>query len=128
MIHLVTTNSTSIGMFNFVSAFGAEKIFVLVKSHIFTLLLITDVVKLFFYSRMMQNHTNEDWKGYYPKTNIFWLHYLLDKIINEVKYKNKKTTCHRKGVSKLRKLKDRILDFESCQSFVRWYDGEYNSN
>ena len=27
MIHLVTTNSTSIGMFNFVSAFGAEKIF-----------------------------------------------------------------------------------------------------
>ena len=72
--------------------------------------------------RMMRSHTNDEWKGFYPKTNIFWLHYLLQKTISEVKYKNKKSSCHRKGLSKLRKLKEQILDFDSCDSFVRWYD------
>ena len=81
---------------------------------------------LFLYFRMMRSHTNDNWKGFYPKTNIFWLHYLLDKTLNEVKYKTRytKAKIHRKGLSKLRLIKDRVLEYNSCQSFVRWYHFE----
>merc|ERR1719273_395211 len=74
--------------------------------------------------RMMRTHTKNDWKGFYPKTNIFWLHYLLDKTIKEVKYKRPKTSCHRKGLFKLRSLKGHILEFDSCELFVRRYHSE----
>ena len=39
---------------------------------------------------MMKDHTSNEWKQFYPRTNIFWLHYLEDKLAHFVKYKNKK--------------------------------------
>ena len=73
---------------------------------------------------MMRDHTNNEWKQFYPKTNIFWLHYLLDKTISHVKYKNKKSKRHKNEIKKLEKLKSRVLDFNSCYEFACWYDSE----
>ena len=39
---------------------------------------------------MMRTHTNGEWEGFHPKTNVMWLHYLLDKLTSEISYKNKK--------------------------------------
>merc|ERR1711994_822571 len=74
--------------------------------------------------RMMREHTSNEWKKFYPKTNIFWLHYLLDKTINHVKYKNKKSKRHKNEIEKLKKLKNRVLDFNSCFEFACWHNNE----
>eukprot|EP00094_Tigriopus_californicus_P004158 TCALIF_04006-PA protein Name:"Similar to Haspin Putative serine/threonine-protein kinase haspin homolog (Drosophila melanogaster)" AED:0.19 eAED:0.19 QI:948/0.44/0.4/0.9/1/1/10/23/263 len=68
--------------------------------------------------RMMKNHVNENWGGFHPKTNIFWLHYLLDKLINAVPYKMTKSKLHRQSMAKLRSLSAQILEFGSAQEFV----------
>ncbi|KAJ3161702.1 Serine/threonine-protein kinase haspin [Geranomyces michiganensis] len=31
--------------------------------------------------RWMKAETDEHWEGFFPKTNIFWVHYLMDKIL-----------------------------------------------
>ncbi|CAJ0844696.1 7448_t:CDS:2, partial [Entrophospora sp. SA101] len=33
--------------------------------------------------RMMRKETNGDWKSFNSKTNVFWLHYLSDKLLKE---------------------------------------------
>ncbi|XP_065919447.1 serine/threonine-protein kinase haspin-like isoform X2 [Dysidea avara] len=35
--------------------------------------------------RMMRNETKKDWEGFYPNTNVYWLEYLVDKLLKEVK-------------------------------------------
>lgn len=68
--------------------------------------------------RMMKTHVNEDWGGFHPKTNIFWLHYLLDKLIDAVPYKMTKSKLHRQSMAKLRSLYAEILEFNSAKDFV----------
>ena len=69
---------------------------------------------------MMQKHTSNDWRGFYPKTNVFWLHYLLDKLTSEVYYKNTKSKVHKKYLQKMRKLKnDKILNYSSAYDYVK---------
>lgn len=67
---------------------------------------------------MMKTHVNEDWGGFHPKTNIFWLHYLLDKLIDAVPYKMTKSKLHRQSMAKLRSLYAEILEFNSAKDFV----------
>lgn len=67
---------------------------------------------------MMKEHTENEWKGFYPKTNVMWLHYLLDKLINEVYYQNKKSKVHRSALSKMRSLQRKFLQFESAYEYV----------
>jgi hypothetical protein len=47
-----------------------------------------------------------------------WLHYLLDKLISEVKYKNKNSKIHKNSLVRLKHLKSIILDFSSAKAFV----------
>ena len=37
--------------------------------------------------RMMQKENKNSWEEFNPKTNLFWLHYMLEKMITEVYYK-----------------------------------------
>ncbi len=68
---------------------------------------------------MMRDHVRGDWNGFHPKTNVFWLHYLADKLVNgEVVYKMTKTTKHRKAISVLRGIKERVLQYSSAVEYV----------
>ena len=69
-------------------------------------------------SRMMQDHTKNDWRGFYPKTNVFWLHYLLDKLTSEVYYKNRKSKLHRSALTRMRILKENILEYSSVYDYI----------
>ena len=37
--------------------------------------------------RMMKKENSDKWEEFNPKSNILWLHYVLDKMIKEVYYK-----------------------------------------
>ena len=71
-----------------------------------------------FLFRMMQEHTNNDWRGFYPKTNVFWLHYLLDKLTSDVYYKNTKSKVHRNAFKKMQNLKDEFLEYSSAYEYI----------
>ena len=81
--------------------------------------------------RMMKAHNKEDWERFSPKTNIFWLHYMLDKMVDGVYYAKscKKTTkVYKTGMKGLKDLKERLLsDFNSASEFVR-REGKRNDN
>lgn len=98
--------------------------------------------------RKMRTETGGDWSSHFPRTNIFWIHYLVDKILEEVKYSDKpgkansakvlgertasaqnKTTptdgkkeaqaARRKEKKNLRGFMDRVLDYKSVGDLVR---------
>lgn len=58
------------------------------------------------------------WSSFKPKTNIYWLHYVLDKMCKTVHYKKTSTNVHRIGLSNLSKMYDSILLFDSAKSLA----------
>jgi len=68
--------------------------------------------------RMMRSHTNNEWEKFHPKTNVMWLHYMLDKLTGEVLYKNKKSKAHRSALEKMRHVKNSFLQFDSAYAYV----------
>lgn len=67
----------------------------------------------------MKDEVGDDWKGFYPKTNVMWLHYLIDKFLTEVPYTNKKSKKHKSCLAELRSLKSAMLDYSSAKEFVQ---------
>lgn len=70
------------------------------------------------------------WDLFKPKTNIYWLHYVLDKMLTSVHYKNSKQSIQKSGLDNLKMLKDAILSFNSAKhfaesdlilNFVKWF-------
>lgn len=64
-----------------------------------------------------------DWSGFRPKTNVLWLHYLVDKLLDGVAYKKKpKGTRGRVSTSSSKKLlvdlRKRLLSYDSARHFV----------
>ncbi|XP_015372211.1 PREDICTED: uncharacterized protein LOC107167591 [Diuraphis noxia] len=68
--------------------------------------------------RMMRKETNDQWELFKPATNIYWLHYVLDKMLTSVHYKKTNTILHNNGFSNLEQLKNVILSFDSAKSFA----------
>ncbi|KAL4113584.1 hypothetical protein QTP88_017190 [Uroleucon formosanum] len=68
--------------------------------------------------RMMRKETNNQWESFKPATNIYWLHYVLDKMLMSVHYKKTNTILHSNGLSNLERLKNVILSFNSAKSFA----------
>ncbi|XP_026806781.1 uncharacterized protein LOC113549599 isoform X1 [Rhopalosiphum maidis] len=68
--------------------------------------------------RMMKKETNDQWESFKPATNIYWLHYVLDKMLLSVHYKKTNTILHNNGRSILEQLKNIILSFNSAKSFA----------
>ena len=72
-----------------------------------------------FFTRMMQTEVNDNWEQFQPKTNIMWLHYLLDKLINDVPYKNKRSQVHKKAMREMKNIKNSIMEYSSALAYVQ---------
>lgn len=68
--------------------------------------------------RQMRKANGNDWEKFTPYTNVLWLHYILDKMIGECYYKKVKTKVHTSNLAQLRKLKGKMLSYESATDFV----------
>ncbi|KAK6639174.1 hypothetical protein RUM43_007444 [Polyplax serrata] len=69
--------------------------------------------------RMMQREMRNDWSLFKPKTNVFWLHYIIDKMLKMVRYKNKSTQVHKKFLKELQGIESALLKYGSCSDFVK---------
>ncbi|XP_033210480.1 microtubule-associated protein futsch isoform X2 [Belonocnema kinseyi] len=79
--------------------------------------------------RLMRDKTENQWQRFEPFTNVLWLHYTVDKMINLVRYKKKTTKIHKAAIEQLKELKDQILNYDSafdlirnCDKFASLYD------
>lgn len=61
---------------------------------------------------------SDQWSLYKPKTNIYWLHYVLDKMLKSAHYRKTSTIVHHIGLTNLSKIKDSILLFDSAKSLA----------
>ncbi|KAJ3213198.1 Serine/threonine-protein kinase haspin [Dinochytrium kinnereticum] len=70
-----------------------------------------------FSYRMMRNETKGDWPGFYPKTNVMWMHYLIDKLLTQkvLPYIGASARAVRRSLTE---LKDRILGYGSAVELV----------
>ena len=72
--------------------------------------------------RMMRDLINPqsdgDWRVFRPKTSIFWLDYLLDKLLDGVAYSCSKRS---KGRRELLALKNRISTYQNVHELI-WND------
>uniref|UniRef100_A0A914WCI4 non-specific serine/threonine protein kinase n=1 Tax=Plectus sambesii TaxID=2011161 RepID=A0A914WCI4_9BILA len=66
--------------------------------------------------RMMRRANDNDWKSYCPQTNVFWLHYLIDKLIKVKRYKGKKMTNQQ--ATDFLNVNDELLSFDNCSSVI----------
>lgn len=68
--------------------------------------------------RLMRTQTNNYWEIFEPFTNVLWLHYIIDKMINGVNYTAKKGVKHRQFIDKMYELRDEILNYRSATDYI----------
>lgn len=71
--------------------------------------------------RLMQAEIHNCWESFEPHTNILWLHYVADKMIDGAHYTSKKTTKHRRMLDELMKLRDELLGYKSTIEYTDSY-------
>ena len=62
--------------------------------------------------RLMRKETSNKWDSYFPKTNIFWIHYLADKIIDQKITNSMKDDTE--NVDLFKDFMNRLLNYENC--------------
>ncbi|XP_055921436.1 serine/threonine-protein kinase haspin homolog [Eupeodes corollae] len=67
--------------------------------------------------RLMKEKLNNNWQMYDPQTNVMWLHYLLTKLVDSVKYKNYRSKQHKINLDRLKTLRDSIMNCNSAYEF-----------
>lgn len=68
--------------------------------------------------RLMKSHTNGQWETFEPITNVLWLHYVIDKMIDGVHYSARKTIKHRAVIDDMMKLRDELLVYKSASDYA----------
>ena len=70
--------------------------------------------------RLQKTNNKDNWEKFSPKTNIFWLQYLIKKMIQGVHYpkKSKKTTLFNKKLNKLKDIEKNLFDYVSASEYV----------
>ncbi|KAL0270272.1 UNVERIFIED_CONTAM: hypothetical protein PYX00_007738 [Menopon gallinae] len=68
--------------------------------------------------RMMKEEVSNDWSLFRPKTNLFWLHYVADKMITMTRYKKTNTKIHKTSIQRLTELKSRILNYSNSEQLA----------
>ena len=66
----------------------------------------------------MKNETKGNWDRFFPKTNIMWMHYLIDKILVEKKTLPKAGALAQLCRESLISLQNNILSYNSASEFV----------
>lgn len=69
--------------------------------------------------RLMRNQVNNQWEKYEPFNNVLWLHYIIDKMINGVRYRLKQSRKHRDAMQDMMHLRDDLLDFKSASDYAQ---------
>ncbi|KAI4499832.1 hypothetical protein M0802_005088 [Mischocyttarus mexicanus] len=69
--------------------------------------------------RLMKDAILNNWKEFEPRTNVLWLHYIVDKMITMVKYKKKNLKKHKNAITLLKDLKEVILLYQSAFDLVK---------
>ncbi|TMW53341.1 hypothetical protein DOY81_001545 [Sarcophaga bullata] len=64
--------------------------------------------------RMMRKVLDNKWEVFEPKTNIFWISYIISKFIDGVSYKNIRSKNHLHYMHKLKQLQKSVLTYNSC--------------
>lgn len=68
--------------------------------------------------RLMRSKTKNYWEIFEPYTNILWLHYTINKMVDGVKYTAKKGVKHRQFIDKMIQLRDELQDYHSTFDYV----------
>ncbi|KAJ8974882.1 hypothetical protein NQ317_011728 [Molorchus minor] len=68
--------------------------------------------------KLMQQKNGNNWQRFEPYSNVLWLHYILDKAITALRYKNVQTKVHKEYIAKLKQLKNDIFKYSSVKEFV----------
>ncbi|XP_063700035.1 uncharacterized protein LOC134830465 [Culicoides brevitarsis] len=68
--------------------------------------------------RFMKSRLDNCWERFEPYTNLLWLHYMVDKLINGARYKHSKSKKHRAAIDQLMQLRDELLDYKSAADYV----------
>jgi len=71
--------------------------------------------------RLMQTQTQNSWDRYEPFTNVLWLHYLVDKMINGARYTSRKAAKHRDVIEQMMKLRDELMELKSAYDYTETY-------
>lgn len=69
--------------------------------------------------RFMRDKVENQFERFEPYTNIMWLHYVIDKMIDGVRYINTKSKKHRAAINDLMQLRDEMLDYKSASDYVK---------
>lgn len=68
--------------------------------------------------RLMKNCTYNQWEVFEPYTNVLWLHYTINKLIDGVHYAPRKTAKHRTVLEEIYVLRDELLNYKSAIGYV----------
>ncbi|XP_007521084.1 serine/threonine-protein kinase haspin [Erinaceus europaeus] len=69
--------------------------------------------------RLMRKESNNRWGDYHPYSNVLWLHYLTDKILNQMTFKKKANTPALKQMKrKIEYFHKTMLNFSSATDLL----------
>uniref|UniRef100_A0A9I3GIS4 non-specific serine/threonine protein kinase n=1 Tax=Anopheles farauti TaxID=69004 RepID=A0A9I3GIS4_9DIPT len=71
--------------------------------------------------RNMKAILRNQWDLFAPKTNVYWLHYLLNKLTSARNYRDKSSKAHRATMKTMQELSDVLMQFKSVHDIVRHY-------
>lgn len=71
--------------------------------------------------RAMRFHTEDRWERFEPFTNVLWMHYVIQKIIDaRARDSTKKTDrAGRIAIGEMKQVKEELFDYESVVDFVQ---------
>lgn len=73
----------------------------------------------FIIYRLMRKALGDDWTNFKPKTNVLWLHYVVDKLVCGVRYLSTKTRCHNHAIDQMMVMRDKFLDYNSAHELAQ---------
>ncbi|XP_053660087.1 serine/threonine-protein kinase haspin homolog [Anopheles marshallii] len=71
--------------------------------------------------RNMKTVLQNQWNIHAPKTNVYWLHYLLDKLTSVRNYRDKTSRAHKSAMKTMKGISEVLLQFNSVHEIVSHY-------